>query len=202
MQPSSASPATANVLRHNPYQELERAYYERNYPRALQIHAAYFRDKIDKIFMASSSVSLPIGFEPFQEYFSGFDFYYQPFDNTLNDTLWGRWEVTDDGAIVVRYADNCPKVRQRFSIAHELMHVYGYHDPEFKMQIDKIRTPWVRKKIIERVADKSAAYYLVPEPILRETWKETPNADYQAKLYGVSRKTMEICLKDYGIITK
>ena len=199
MQLSSVNPETAKVLRHNPYQELERAYYERNYPRALQLQAAYFRDKIDKIFVAAQSLSLPIGFEPFEAYMTGFNFYYSPFDNTTHETLWGRWEATDDGTVIVRYADNCPKVRQRFSIAHELMHVYGHYDPEFKMQIDKIPDYATRKRLIERVADKSASYYLVPEPILRETWKETSNAAYQAHLYGVSQKTMEICLKDYGL---
>lgn len=189
---------TTEVLQQNVYQQRQVQADWSQYFNLLKKWEYHYRDRIDKIFLEAGRLSLPIDFGPFEDYFTGFNFQYTPFDNTGLDDLHGLHEVSD-GRIHVYYAENCVRSRQRFTIAHELMHVYQHFDHEFLVDIESIRSTNIQKRLIERIADKSAGYYLAPLPLLKAEVKNTCNAIQLASLFGMSPKAISICLQDYGL---
>ncbi|OGY31051.1 MAG: hypothetical protein A3C02_04470 [Candidatus Andersenbacteria bacterium RIFCSPHIGHO2_02_FULL_45_11] len=159
----------------------------------------HYRDRVNSILSEAKSFSLPITPEPFESYFSGFEFTYIPFDNSAQPKLDGCWD-RNEGQIRIFYSSNAPEVRQRFTITHELIHVYQAFDPEFLAEMEAIKSPQQREQLMERIANKTAAYYLAPLPLLAAEAKTTPHILSLAAMFGVSTQAMEICLKDYGIV--
>ncbi len=190
---------TTEVLQQNIRQQRQKT-DNQSYASLLKKWEYHFRDRIDKILLDAHLFDFPITFEPFEKYFSGFDFQYFTFDNSDHKDLHGFYEV-EDALIKIYYADNCVGSRQRFTIAHELMHVYQYFDHEFQVDIEAIISPVIRKLLIERLADKSAAYYLAPLPLMAVQAQKTCNAIQLAATFSISPRAAEICLSDYGLCT-
>jgi Zn-dependent peptidase ImmA (M78 family) len=162
---------------------------------------------MNSILLEAKSFSLPITPEPFEKYFSGFEFEYLPFDNSaFNDPFNGKelhgYYDHKNGKVRILYAANCPRTRQRFTQVHELIHFYQHLDQDFLADIEALKSPVMQHKLIERIADKTAAYYLVPLPLLRAEAMEKPNVLSLAGVFAVSPKVIEICLKDYNLTLK
>lgn len=192
------APPQTDVLQKKTSQIRQIHLYGTLYASLLKKWEYHYRDRIDKIFLEAGQVSLPIDFAPFEQYFSGFEFQYFPFDNSTLNKVHGFHEI-EGKTIKIYFAENCVISRQRFTIAHELMHVYQLLDHEFLVDLEAIRVPFIRKKLIERIADKAAAYYLAPLPLLQEEARHTCNAIKLAGLFGISPQAAEICLSDYGL---
>ena len=157
----------------------------------------YFKEKISYLLKQNETLTLPVQFEAFEQFFSGFQFIYSGIDNDIHTNIWGKWKLIENISILVRYAKNCVQAKQRFSIAHELGHVYQYFDPEFKTALSKLPVH-LHKRVIELLANKIATYLLVPEHFFIKTYTENSNIAYQASLYQVAPKTIEICIEtDY-----
>lgn len=189
-----------NVLHENTYQKQPISY--QNYHSLIQSGSAYFKRKIKHIHDKANINTPPVSFEHLEDYFSGFVFEYQPFENAEVSCLWGMWDMMPDkdNKVTIYYALSGNECRDRFSIAHELMHYYQYLDTTFKHSLQEKVPEDVAERIIEKLADQMAAYYLVPPEMLYKTYRDNPSAHYQAQLYHVSPQVIEICLTNYGII--
>jgi hypothetical protein len=159
---------------------------------------AYFREAIDNILIADPSLTIPVSFKPFERYLSGFEIEYYGFDNTFLPSVHGCHTI-EDGKIKIYYASNCPQTRKRFSVAHEFIHIYQRLDPHFRSSMEALPSDEVRAKLIERIAENIASYYLVPQPLLENCYKTDKDVYSLASTFCVSQKTMEICLKEYRL---
>lgn len=158
----------------------------------------HYYNRIDKILLAAKSVSLPIDFKPFENYFSGFTVEYRAFDNEKMPTLHGFSDY-NNGHIRIFYASNCVEHRQRFTIAHEFIHIYQLFDPEFRAELEALPSEAAQQDMAEHIANKAAAFYLVPKPILEQELERPKNMIGVCSFFGVSQATLDICLKDYDL---
>lgn len=110
--------------------------------------------------------------------------------------------VSDDPIILIN--KNHPLNRRRFSLAHEIAHfrlhnMSGVHMDKVFLRSD---APTLGKVKIEREANRYAAELLLPEPELRQAWKELPDDWFYenpiqiiAKIFGVSEAALLIRLQ-------
>ncbi len=186
----------SHALRHKsfhlPY-PLKQLYYSQ-----LKHWQAYFREAIDNILIADPTLTIPISFKPFERYLSGFKIEYYGFDNTTLPGVHGCHVIEGD-TIKIYYASNCPQTRKRFSVAHEFIHVYQRLDPHFRSSMEALPSAEVRGKLIERIAENIASYYLVPAPLLADAYKREKDIRTLADTFCVSPKTMEICVDQYRL---
>lgn len=113
---------------------------------------------------------------------------------------------------------NCFLPRQRFSMAHELGHAeleddFGDADALFNVaqaffctESDTDETPgderrMSQRRLRERRADKFASLLLMPEQIVRDTWRECNDVRACADLLGVSMQSLRFRLTDLGLLT-
>ena len=108
---------------------------------------------------------------------------------------------TDLGWVVVIKRDE-PKVRQRFSLAHELKHIV---DDDLLTSMDRDLYPATALYSVqergERVADRFAAALLMPVTLIRRDWTDgLQDIAVLARRYDVSRPAMEIRLRQLGLL--
>lgn len=166
------------------------------YRSQLKHWQAYFHEAIDNILIADQTLSIPISFKPFVRYLSGFEIEFYGFDNFLQPNVHGC-HVIEGNKIKIYYATNCPLVRQRFTVAHEFIHIYQRLDPHFRSSMEALPSDDVRAKLIERIAENIASYYLVPAPLLEDAYKRDKDPSSLANTFCVAKKTMEICMDQY-----
>lgn len=99
-----------------------------------------------------------------------------------------------------------PKVRQRFSIAHELGHFYLQHPQEEEsLGIDDDSEEW---RICESEANEFAGELLVPRDILKMECSKLKNKTLEEKVqslllsFTVSREVLIIQLTKYNLLMK
>ena len=172
--------------------------FKQLYYSQLKHWQAYFREAIDNILIAMPTLSIPIGFKPFEQYLSGFEVEYHGFDNTLLPSVHGCHTI-EDSKIKIYFASNCPQTRKRFSVAHEFIHIYQRLDPHFRSSMEALPSDEVRAKLIERIAENIASYYLVPAPLLEDCYKRDKDIRSLTSTFCVSQKTMEICVDQYKL---
>ncbi len=89
-----------------------------------------------------------------------------------------------------------PKVRQRFSIAHELGHILLGHPPSLLYERNK-------NDLEEREANIFASELLMPKPLIyRLGHKFFFNAKLLSLIFRVSEESMKIRLRELGLIEK
>lgn len=175
------------------------------YKNNLELWRYYFRHKIDKLFLQTPQAA-PISFLPFENAFTGWKIGYEPFDNKPCPRVDGFHDIDNEASVItVFYADNLHPVRMRFTVAHELMHVYQRLDPHFRSSMEMLPSDEMRVRLVERLANQSAAYYLMPEGLLRHEFAEHdrniwPTELVLASLFKVSEQSIDIALKEYGIV--
>lgn len=108
---------------------------------------------------------------------------------------------TDFGWLVVIKGDEA-RVRQRFSLAHEIKHVV---DDELMDQVPGGLYPasagYSAHERAERVCDRFAAALLMPKVLLRADWADgLQDIAKLAKRYDVSRAAMRVRLTQLGLI--
>ncbi len=113
----------------------------------------------------------------------------------------GMATQTGFGWVIVIRGDE-PKVRQRFSLAHELKHVI---DDELIMVLPGQLYPatplYSADERGERVADRFAAALLMPKALIVRDWGERlQDVAVLARRYNVSRPAMEVRLRQLGLL--
>ena len=149
------------------------------------------RTKVKSILDKLNIVSAPIPIEKIANLFSLAIIYYPKFPNSVSGTI-----IKDDDFHAIGVNENHSKVRQRFTIAHELGHyIMGhdentYLDDSFDKSTDK-----------EREANKFAGELLMPFEILKtDIEKNVYNIPSLAKRYEVSEQAMSIRLLETNLI--
>lgn len=89
-------------------------------------------------------------------------------------------------------------VRKRFTLAHEIGHVYLRH--YLKYGLYKTRDYRDHKSIIERQADIFATELLMPKHWVRRYFYQIKNIEEMAKLFWVSKRAMTIRLQELNLI--
>ncbi|MBI2485045.1 ImmA/IrrE family metallo-endopeptidase [Candidatus Uhrbacteria bacterium] len=123
-----------------------------------------------------------------------------PYDN-FPDNVSGmivRDQNGDNENIYIGFNSKQAKVRQRFTVAHELGHFLSGHD-DLKIVEDTFDKDTVK----EREANSLAAELLMPKDFLVADMKlgkyDIPSL---ASRYGVSEQAMSICLLKSGLLSK
>lgn len=98
-------------------------------------------------------------------------------------------------SFIIRLPYFAGRLRNRFTIAHELGH-YFLHSDGGKKPIRILREGSDR---CEWEANWFAAGFLLPENRFRQDWTEYPNISTQADRYQVSQAVIEIRLKTLGL---
>jgi len=102
----------------------------------------------------------------------------------------GRW--------LILINDDEPLVRQRFSLAHELLHVINHPYNDFLYPFSRKEDAFLAT---EQIADYFAACLLMPKMwVKRACYKETQNSRALAQRFGVSQAAMKYRLTSLGII--
>jgi predicted transcriptional regulator len=109
----------------------------------------------------------------------------------------GMTTRTDSGWVVVLRSSE-PRVRQRFSLAHELKHVLD--DPFIARLYPALGHARAAERA-ERVCDYFAACLLMPKRWLTRDWcSGRQNIARLAERYQVSRQAMEVRLSQLGLL--
>ncbi|MGQ1890141.1 ImmA/IrrE family metallo-endopeptidase [Thermophagus sp. OGC60D27] len=89
------------------------------------------------------------------------------------------------------------KAAQMFTIVHELAHIWTGHSAGFDFrQLQPADDP------IEKICDKVAAEFLVPEDIFNKLWDKTPSIKQIAKFFKVSQIVIARRALDTGKISR
>jgi len=118
-----------------------------------------------------------------------------PADETVIGKERDAMLVNRNGQLVILYNKSRPVVRQRFSVAHEIGHLYFGH----VMGNSSLHHGY--KSYDEQEADHFAAYLLMPTKFLRTDIKAgIKDVDELAKKYGVSKDALWIQITNSGLI--
>ena len=120
-------------------------------------------------------------------------------DNLLGD-ISGQFSLDDDGA-VIRFNPREPRVRQRFTIAHEIGHYVLAHGDNFRDPLRNFSASNYDPK--EVGANRFAAALLMPE-IAIEYWvmsQGVTDLSVLAEKFDVSEAAMKYRLKNMGLIS-
>lgn len=117
----------------------------------------------------------------------------------LLEGLSGKYAV-EDGVPTIRYSPSEPKVRQRFTIAHELGHHALGHPASYRDPAAHFSSTTFDP--FEAAANRFAAALLMPKDILLFKIGEmtNPNLSDLANDFGVSQAAMHYRLKNLGIL--
>lgn len=117
--------------------------------------------------------------------------------------LGGHSGLTTDhitGRLEIFINDSEPRVRQRFSVLHELKHVLDW--PYADVLHGKLGSgnEELQSKFIEQVANEFAAYVLMPTMLVKRVWFKTQSVQASAALFNVSLEAMTTRLEKLGLI--
>lgn len=165
----------------------------------------HFRAVVDQVYLNAISVSTPVGFEPLEQYFDGFDCEYYVLDQEEGQPLVdGRYEIVGN-TFRIFVATDVSEPRQRFTMAHEWMHILQKWDGDFMADMEAIQDPVERLAIMERIAEITASYYLAPPTLVKAAYltalvyEKDEVLAHLAREFAVSEQMMQICISDYGL---
>lgn len=171
---------------------------------------AYFQELIDDVYQQASDVSFPITTGPIEEYLSGYNIHYHPFDNQScgRPELEGFWDSSEESPFdfhVLYNTSNVSVKRQRFTMVHETMHIVQHLDREFCQFIDDFliyeTLPFdMVTKLVERATDKATSMYLVPKEELVLQYRQCGDPNALAEYFQVSYQSIVYRLKNTGIL--
>lgn len=169
----------------------------------------YYQELIDDVYQQASKVEFPITTTPLEEYLSGYNLHYHPFDNKEwnKPELEGFWDSSKESPFDfhVLYNNNVSVKRQRFTQVHETMHILQHLDHEFCQFIDEFliyeTLPFdMVVKLVERVADMATSMYLVPKEELVVQYRRCNDPKALSEYFQVSYKSIVYRLKNTGIL--
>jgi len=150
-------------------------------------------DKIRSILKKVGIKEPPVPIEKIAELFAIKIIPYPSFPDNVSGTI-----VDQKGFVVIGVNSNHPKVRQRFTTAHELGHFLANHDLADQIVDDVFDRPTDK----EREANKYAAELLMPKDMLMKDANKKMDIPQLAKRYNVSEQAISIRLLDTGLINK
>lgn len=150
-------------------------------------------EKIRAILRKANIIEPPVPIEKIAELFSIRVMLYPSFPDNVSGTI-----VDQRGFVVIGVNSNHPKVRQRFTIAHELGHFFAGDDLAAQIIDDVFDRPTDK----EREANKFAAELLMPRDFLKQDVSRKMDIPQLAKRYNVSEQAISIRLLETGLINK
>lgn len=149
------------------------------------------KNRVKSILEKLNITKAPIPIEKVAELFSLSIIYYPKFPDSISGTI-----IKDEDLHAIGVNENHPKVRQRFTIAHELGHYIMGHD-ENKILDDSFDKDTDK----EREANKFASEILMPYEILKADIESEPHdIPSLARKYEVSEQAMAIRLLESTLI--
>ena len=117
------------------------------------------------------------------------------------DELSGMIQRTDEteSGFKITINENHPKVRQRFTVAHEIAHAILHPEMIGDGITDDAMWRSGLPQSAEYQANRMAADILMPDHLIREYATEPYTAASLARLFEVSNQSMEIRLKTLGL---
>lgn len=165
----------------------------------------HFRAVVDQIYLNAISISAPVGFGPMEQYFDGFDCEYYVLDQEEGQPpVDGYYEIVGN-SFRIFVATGVSHERQRFTVAHEWMHILQKWDGDFMADMEAIQDPVERLAIMERIAEITASYYLAPPTLVRAAYlkalvyEKDKVLAHLAREFAVSQQMMRICISDYDL---
>ncbi|OGF20574.1 hypothetical protein A2316_00480 [Candidatus Falkowbacteria bacterium RIFOXYB2_FULL_38_15] len=153
-------------------------------------------DKIRDILKKLEIKELPIPLEKVANLFSIKVIYYPSFPDHVSGIIINR-----EGLLAIGINSDKPKVRQRFTLAHELGHFLLGHEIDEKI----IEGIYDRPTDQEREANEFAAELLVPKDFLEKDIKEkliVLKIPELARRYEVSEQAISVRLLETGLINQ
>lgn len=149
------------------------------------------RGKVNIIIEKLKIEDAPTPLEKVAEFFALPIVYYPKFPDSISGTV-----IQEEDLLAIGVNDKHPRVRQRFTIAHELGHYILGHDTS-KILDDKFD----KDSDKEKEANKFASELLMPIEILkRDLSSKKWNIPSLAKRYEVSEQAMTIRLMEANLI--
>lgn len=149
------------------------------------------RGKVNSIIDKLSIKEPPVPIEAVAKFFGIHIIYYPKFPDSISGTI-----IKDEDLHAIGVNDTHPRVRQRFTIAHELGHYMMGHDTS-KILDDTFD----KNSDQEKEANKFASEILMPLKILGDDINKKPcDIPTLAKRYEVSEQAMSIRLLETGLI--
>ncbi len=110
----------------------------------------------------------------------------------------GRFQYQDDGRPEIWFEPSEPRVRQRFTIAHELGHFVLNHGPQFRDGVQNFNL--AARDWREREANAFAANLLMPRQAVDVAIADLGFTDIErlAQAFDVSQVAMKYRLQDLG----
>lgn len=166
------------------------------YNEHVQYWDPHFKRLAYKQLARHAPIAPPIAFTPIEELFSGFGFEYKSIPGVdSTDMCEGRLLVDVAlGQVTVVYAEDVPLSRQRFTIAHELVHLMQWCDFGFMKSMEMVSDDHTRSRIVERLADSVAGYYLAPPQFVMKLYADGASVEMIADTLHVSKQVVEICI--------
>ena len=104
------------------------------------------------------------------------------------------------GKLEIFINESEPRVRQRFSVLHELKHVLDWPDAHVLHSKLGSGNAELQEKLIEQVANEFAAYVLMPTMLVKRIWFKTQSVQLAATMFNVSAEAMTTRLEKLGLI--
>lgn len=106
------------------------------------------------------------------------------------------------GKLQVFINDNEPRIRQRFSIAHELKHVLDFDDAERLHAKLGTGNRKMQGQMIEWIANEFAGHLLMPTVLVKRYWfsMKPQDVSLMASMFDVSAEAMTTRLEILGLI--
>lgn len=145
-------------------------------------------DKVRLILEKTGINEAPIPLKKIADYFS---IKVIPYDN-FPDSISGTIITNEDGSVTIGVNSKNSKVRQRFTIAHEMGHFFLGHDIKSQIVDDHLDKSTDR----EKEANKFAAELLMPKNLFINDIKNKISIPELAKKYNVSEQSVSIRILD------
>jgi hypothetical protein len=104
------------------------------------------------------------------------------------------------GRLQVFINEGEPRVRQRFSLLHEVKHVLDFPDAARLHSRLGSGNAEVKANMIEWIANEFAGHVLMPTRLIKRMWFRTQNVELMARLFNVSPEAMTTRLSVLGLI--
>jgi len=190
----------------------------RAYTKLLNTSIGYFKGIIDHIIrLNGESILVPMQPVFIERYLTGFTFEYRPFSslNELDQLKEGFWRCSDHDPshVLIFYNQNATVERQRLTKIHELFHFMQSIDGFFRHFLEELiyddaLPPSVIVKLLERVTEKAAVIYLMPNEFFCKKYSEikaeSRSFGYEeirrlAQTFGVSVQTTTYRIQELNL---
>ena len=154
----------------------------RPYTFLLNEGVGHFKNIVDDIIKSGGGmITTPMQPLYLERYFTGYTFEYRTFCNLyeFNRQTEGYWRIDpkNPSRVIIFYNRCATHNRQRYSQVHELMHFLQTVDPQFldffdELILNSTLPENVVVKLLERLTNKAAAMYLMPNDFFRKKYEE------------------------------